>query len=252
MTDYHPSQPHGSIQEIADGVFWVRGSIRMGPGLRIPRNMVIVKSGDELAVISAVRLSEEGEAALAKLGTVRHVIKIGAVHGIDDPYYVARHGAAYWSIPGAARPNQDPAPDRALTPDSLPIADAELFTFDDAIRKEGALVIQRSGGILITCDSVQHWPDTDGCSLPGKLIARAIGFTRRPAQIGPPWRKRSTPKGGSLRGDFERLATLEFKHLIGGHGAPLLDTARTDLAATIAATYGDSTDRDSGARLRGT
>jgi hypothetical protein len=237
MTQFFAPQPHGPIQEISDGVFWVHGSIRMGPGVRIARNMAIVTSGDELAVISAVRLDDDGEAALAKLGSVRHVIKLGAFHGIDDAYYLFRYGAAYWSIPGAARP-QDPPPDRALTADSLPIADAELFTFDAATRKEGALLIKRAGGILITCDAVQHWPDTAGCSLAAKVVSRLLGFTRRPAQIGPPWRKQMTPEGGSLRGDFERLAALEFKHLIGGHGSVLRDTARDDLRATIAATFG--------------
>lgn len=234
------TQPHGPIQEIAEGVFWVRGSIRMGPGVRITRNMVIVRSGGELAVVSAVRLDAAGEAALAELGTVRHVIKIGASHGIDDRYYVSRFGAAYWSIPGAARAHEPP-PDRVLGGEALPIADAELFTFDGAVGKEGALLIKRAGGILVTCDAVQHWPDTEGCSLPAKAISRLFGFTSRPAQIGPPWRKRMTPKGGSLRGDFERLAALEFKHLIGGHGAVLRDTARDDLKATIAATYGPAT-----------
>ena len=53
---------------------------------------------------------------------------------------------------------------------------------------------------MITCDSVQNWPDTRGCSLPAKLVTRAMGFTRRPAQIGGPWRKFMTPKGGTRNG----------------------------------------------------
>ena len=70
-----------------------------------------------------------------------------------------------------------------------------------------------------------------------RLVAHLIGFRKRPAQIGPPWRKRMTPDGGTLKSDFERLAELNFAHLIAAHGEPLIDTARQDLIATINATY---------------
>ncbi len=101
-------------------------------------------------------------------------------------------------------------------------------------------MVRRAGGILITCDAVQNWPDTRGCSAIAKVATRLMGFTKRPAQIGPPWRKGMTPPGESLREDFERLAALEFRHLIGGHGAPLRDTAKADFGRTVVATFGAS------------
>lgn len=228
--------PHGPIEEIAEDVFWVQGSIQFAPGMRLTRNMAIVRSGEEVTVVSPVRLSPAGEAELERLGTVRHVVKIGFFHGIDDAYYLERFGATYWALPGGARP-QDPTPQQELRPESLPIPDAELFEFRETKDKEGALLIRRAGGILITCDSVQNWPDTKGCSPPARLVAHLIGFRRRPAQIGPPWRKRMTPADGSLKSDFERLAQLEFGHLIGAHGRPLRDSAKQDLQATVQATF---------------
>ncbi|MBK7584387.1 MAG: hypothetical protein IPI67_29800 [Myxococcales bacterium] len=236
MADHPAAEPHGPIQEIADGVFWVQGSVRMGPGVRIPRNMVVVRAGEDLTLISAVRLSAAGEAELERLGKVRHVVKIGAFHGMDDAHSVERFKASYFALPGGTR-ESEPKPDRELSPTSLPFDDAELFCFEQTKKKEAALLVKRDGGILITCDAVQNWPDTSGCSPMAKVVTRLFGFTKRPAQIGPPWRKGMTPEGGSLRGDFERLAALEFRHLIGGHGAPLRDTARTDLAATVRATF---------------
>jgi hypothetical protein len=124
-----------------------------------------------------------------------------------------------------------------LADDALPISDAALFTFRDTSNEEAALLIQRGDGILITCNSVQNWPNSAGCSLLAKAAAKLMGFTVRPAQIGPPWRKRMTPEGGSLRTDFERLAALDFKHLVGAHGSPLLETAKRDLVATVTATF---------------
>lgn len=231
------AEPHGALEEIAEGVFWVQGSIKMGPGVRISRNMAIVRSGTDLTVISSVRLSEEGELALGKLGTVRHVVKIGASHGRDDAYYMSRFDAPYWALPGGAR-KVDPTPSRELSPTSLPFEDAELFQFEHTLRKEAAIVVKRAGGILITCDALQHWPNTKGCSAMAKLVARGIGFLKTPVVIGPPWRKSMTPPKGSLQEDFDRLASLEFKHMVGAHGAALRDTAKENVRIAIDMVYG--------------
>ncbi len=236
MSEHPLAMPHGPIDEFADDVFWVRGTVRMGPGLRVPRVMTIVRSGDDLTLISAVRLSTKAEAELERLGKVRNVVKIGFFHGMDDAYCLERFGAEYWALPGGSR-SAEPNPTRELTPDSLPIPDAELFTFEKTFKKEAALLVKRAGGILITCDAVQNWPSTEGCSLLGKAVTAMMGFTKRPANIGGPWRKAMTPRGGSLREDFERLAALDFKHLIAAHSAPLRDTAKSDLEATIQANF---------------
>ena len=113
MTNYAPVMPHGSIEEIANDVFWVQGSIQFAPGMRLTRNMAIVRSGEELTVVSPVRLSPTGEAELERLGKVRHVVKIGFFHGVDDAYYLERFGATYWALPDGAR-SQDPRPDEEL------------------------------------------------------------------------------------------------------------------------------------------
>ncbi len=228
--------PHGPIELVADDVFWLRGSVALGPGLRITRNMTIVRSGDELSLFHAVRLSSEGEAELAKLGTVKNVVKLANAHGMDDAYYLDRFAATYWALPGGAR-DQDPEIQQELRDDNLPIDEAKLFAFRDSNEKEAALLVERGDGILITGDAVQNWPDTAGCSLPAKLVCRLMGFLKRPAQIGPPWRKMMTPKDGTLRPDFERLANLDFVHIVPVHGRPLMNTAKHDLKATIEATF---------------
>ncbi len=237
MSEHPPALPHAPLQEIADGVYSVRGSVRITGLIRIMRNMVVVRDGDDLTVISAVRLSPEGEAELEKLGKVRHVVKIGAFHGMDDAYYLERFGAAYWALPGGAR-KHDPKPDHELGEGSLPFPDAELFAFQKTVQKEAALLVRRAGGILVTCDAAQAWSDTRGCSVAAKVMIPLLGFTRRPAVIGPPWRKAMTPEGGTLREDFDRLASLEFAHMIGAHGGLLRDVAKRELTAAVAATFG--------------
>ncbi|MCA9529833.1 MAG: hypothetical protein KC543_06835 [Myxococcales bacterium] len=230
-------EAHGPIEEVVDGVYWVRSRFRMAPGVRISRNMTIVADGGALTLVNPVRLSAIGERALAKLGTVAHVVKLGYFHDVDDAYTLDRFGAPYWALPEGTRRDFPPATE-TLRPDHLPLRDATLFAFEDTRKPEAALRIDRGGGVLITCDSLQHWPDTAGCSLPAKVATRRMGFLKRRATIGPPWHTAMRPKEGTLERDFRRLLDLPFEHLIGAHGAPLRGGARDAVAETVAATFG--------------
>jgi len=134
MPTYPAAAAHGPIELIANDVFWVRGSIGLGPGLRITRNMVIVRSGDTLTLIHAVRLSPEGEAELHKLGTVKNVVKAAHAHGQDDAYYLDKFDATYWALPKGAR-DQDPKVQQELSDENLPFDDAKLFEFREPKRR---------------------------------------------------------------------------------------------------------------------
>jgi hypothetical protein len=85
-----PLLPHGPIEEVFPDVFLVRGSFAPSRGIRFDRNMTIVRKGGELVVLNSVRLSDDGEAQLAKLGKLKHVVRLGAFHGADDGYFVER------------------------------------------------------------------------------------------------------------------------------------------------------------------
>ena len=64
-----------------------------------------------------------------------------------------------------------------------------------------------------------------------------MGFRGR-ACIGPGWRKQSEPKDGKgFAADFDKLLALSWKHALGGHGAPMKDTARDDLRASVQKIY---------------
>lgn len=223
-------EPHNDIEEILTDVFRVSGSVVFAPLMRLTRNMIIVREGSALTLVNAVRLNPETEAKLEALGTVKNVVKIG-VHSMDDAYYIDRFGTTSWALPGV----EHGASPRRLTSEDLPFA-CRLFVFEHTVEPEGALLLERDGGLLITCDSVQNWEHTEGCSAAAKVATKLMGFMR-PAQIGPPWRKRMTPKGGSLKPDFDRMVELPFSHLIGGHGEPLNDKANELLRATITHTW---------------
>ena len=234
MTDLPGLEPHGSLQEFAPDIYTLTGSVVMAPLLRLPRNMVVVRSGGDLTLINAVRLNDEGLEALDALGAVKHVVKIG-MHGMDNAFYVQKYGARLWALPGVEHGHGQKTTDE-LSEDNLPFAGCRLFAFEATNQPEAALLHEKAE-LLITCDSVQNWTSTEGCSPAASLVTRMMGFIK-PAQIGPPWRKRMTPKGGSLQPDFERLASLPFRHLIGGHGDPLRDHAKDRFKETIKRVYG--------------
>jgi hypothetical protein len=232
---YPAAQAHEPIREIAPDVFFVPGTMQMAPLMRISRNMTVIRDGGDLTLVNAIRLTSAGEDALQRLGTVRHVMRLGCVHGLDDAYSVARFGAQFWCQAGSTR-YPEPAPDHVLREGGpLPVGDAQLFVFRETRLPESALLLRR-GGVLVTCDSLQHYGDWRRHSLAARLVMPLLGFSRT-TLIGPPWKKHLTPPGGSLRADFERLASLEFDTLISAHGTPLVGGARGAVRAAIDRAY---------------
>lgn len=102
MDQFPPQLPHGKIQEILPDIFFVKGQIRIDsePVSEFSRNMVIIRDGDELTLINSVRLDEAGLKQLDSLGSVRHLIKLGAFHGRDDAFYLERYRIPLWAPSG--------------------------------------------------------------------------------------------------------------------------------------------------------
>jgi len=230
-----PAYPHDDPTEIAPDVFLVRGSLRMNPLIRISRNMTIVRQDGELSLINPIRVDERGLAALRRLGRVRRIVSLGALHGIDDPWWRDTHGVETWVRAGSSR-YPAPAEHRPLEPGRpLPFADARLFAFG-SIEPESAILIERGNGLLLTCDSLQHYGDYRHMSPAARVVLPFIGFPKRMV-VGPIWLKAMTPPGGSLRGDFERLLEWRFDSLVAAHGSFLPAGAHRAARAAVDAAF---------------
>lgn len=231
-----PVMPHGQFEEVFPNVFFVTGTTRpnfQGLNWQFSRNMVVVREGDSLTLINTVRLDDAGLAALDALGKVRHVVKLGFFHGIDDAFYVGRYDAKLWALPGM-RHESGMLTDQELTPGGeLPFSNASFFQFETAEQPEGLLLLHQNGGILISCDSLQNWAVADHYfDEASKERMAQFGFIR-PANVGPGWRMFSKPQAG----DFARIKELAFKHLLPAHGTPLLDVAKEKLGETFKELY---------------
>ena len=236
MSNFPPALSHGNLEEVFPDVFFITGAMEtvlQDIDWKFSRNMTIVREGDRLIIINSVRLSDEGLAELDKLGRVTDVIRLGALHGRDDPFYVDRYGAEYWTMPQMSHDSGLQAT-RSLTTDDLPISDASIFEFNTTQIPEGILRLDRAGGILIACDALQNWlsPDEFFSDSSRDMMTQMGFFT--PANLGPVWVQRAEPGAD----DFARLKSLTFKHALCGHGAPLRDTAHEDFTATIQRVFG--------------
>lgn len=213
---------HDPIEEIQTDVFMVRGCIRLNALMTITRNMAIVRHAGELTLVDPIRLSVAEEKRLEALGTIKRILRLGPMHGVDDPYYMERYGAELWA-PGPSDVHPEPKP--TLTFDAmteLPFPDAGLFCFQGLKQPEAALLLKRGKGLLITCDAIQNYGDYRHNNLPARLVMPFIGFPKTTI-VGPIWMKMMTPEGGSLESEFRRLLELDFDQLLSAHGS-LLET----------------------------
>ncbi len=217
MTNETPIYPHGNVEEIAEDIFMLRGSIKMNPLVRITRNMGIIRNGEELSLINPVRVNAKVEAQLLKLGNIKHVLRLGCFHGVDDPYYVEKFGAKMWAQPGGTTYTV-PKIDKELSAVSpLPFEHGEIFEFAGTIQPECALVMSGGRRLLFTCDAIQNYGDYSYNNIAAKILMPLIGFPRT-TLVGPIWLKIQTPEGESLESEFRRLLGFRFDSLLSAHG----------------------------------
>ncbi len=234
---YPPAYPHDPIVEIAPEIFLARGAIALNPVLRISRNMVIIRNDGEITVINPIRLNPEEEQKLKALGTVKHVLRSGAMHGLDDPYYVDTFGATFWCQEGGTTYTV-PKIDHPLTEGcNLPFPNAELFCFRGTVQPESAILFNVGKGVLVMCDAVQHYGDYKHNNLPARLLMPFIGFPKTTI-VGPIWVKIMTPDGQTLKPEFDRLLTLDFDALISAHGSFLKTGAKPAVKTAVEKIYG--------------
>ena len=183
MDQFAQPQPHGPLEEVFPGIHFVTGTMKtqlMGAHWHFSRNMTVVQEGDALTLINSVRLDDAGLRQLDALGRVVNVVRIGALHGLDDAFYKAHYGAAYWAPPGVPQP-AGLLPDHTLLPGgSMPFSACSVFAFEHTKLPEAILHIEREGGILVACDALQNWvkPDEFFSAESRQTMAKMASFKR--------------------------------------------------------------------------
>jgi hypothetical protein len=235
MTQYHDVMPHGPIKEVLPNIFFVTGTMEnefFGSMWKFSRNMTIVRENNDLTIFNSVRLNDDGLAALDKLGRVVNVVRLGDMHGVDDRFYVDRYQAKFWALPDMTI-EEGLQIDEALSADNLPVANSSLFVFDTVKRPECILRLDRDGGVMIACDSLQNWVAPDEFFSEETVeTMQGMGFFT-PANLGPAWMHGSEPQAE----DFARLKEVPFEHAFCGHGEPVIGGAQRQYHETFARVF---------------
>lgn len=232
MTQYPAPMPHGEIQEVFKDVFFVSGTMKgefFGSMWQFSRNMTIVRENGKLTLLNSVRLTDAGLAALEKLGTVVNVVRLGDMHGIDDPFYIDRYKASFWALPGM-HVQEGLTVDKVLSENGeMPFENCSLFEFRSVKRPECILRLDREGGVMIACDSLQNWIEPDQFFDEATVATMQKMNFFKPANLGPAWMYTNEPDAS----DFVRLKDIPFEHALCGHGYPLLNNGQKKFQQTF-------------------
>ena len=232
--------PHDPPKQIAEDLFVVHGCVKPNAVVRFTRNMAIVRDQGKLTLINPVRMDDAGLMGLEELGEIAHVLRLGPMHGMDDPFYVERYGANLWAFEGGTT-YTTPAITHALSESgALPFSNAILFAFSHVIEAEGVILLERSPGILLTCDSIQsyatfpHMPHTNWLA---RRMLPLLGFNRE-TLIGPLWMKLAVEDRHGIKAEFERLSRLDFDQLLSAHGTFVSKGAHTQVEHAFVKMFG--------------
>lgn len=216
---------HGEIKEVFKDVFFVTGTMKnefFGSMWQFSRNMTIVSEDGNLTIFNSVKLDEEGLKALDQLGKVINVVRLGDMHGIDDSFYINRYNAKFWALPDMTIESSLKIDKPLIVGGELPVKDSSLFVFTTVQRPECILKLNKEGGIMIACDSLQNWVEPDEFFDASTVDTMTQMNFFQPANLGPAWMHASQPQAD----DFIRLKEVQFKHALCGHGTPLLHNAQ--------------------------
>ena len=232
--------PHDAPKQIAGDLFVVHGCVRLNPVIRFTRNMLVIRDQGQLTLINPVRMDDAGLSGLEALGDVAHVLRLGPMHGMDDPFYVDRYKAKFWSLEGGTT-YTTPAITNVLEEcGALPFPNASLFVFGYMTQPEGAILLQRSKNVLLTCDGIQSYstaPNKPHTNLITRLLMPFIGFPNK-TLIGPAWIKLLVEDKEGIKSEFERLLQLDFDQLIAAHGTFLPSGAHAEVEQAFGKMFG--------------
>jgi hypothetical protein len=238
MDKLPPALPHGDLEEVFFDVFHVTGMMKtslMNADWQFSRNMVVVRDRGALTLINSIRLDDVGLTQLDRLGRVVNVVRIGSLHGRDDAFYKTHYGAELWALPGMTGDHGCTIDRELNSTKEMPFAGCSMLTFRTTKTPEGILHIDRAGGILVSCDSLQNWVAPDEFfSAETRQMMTEMGFFQR-ANFGPLWMRINEPQ----KQDFLcLLGKLSFRHVLCGHGEPLRDIANDAYGARIRQVFG--------------
>ena len=252
---------HGGLvrlDEVAGPDEWwaLEGTVVVKDTLTLKRTMYVRRAGGEggaVTICGPVRVSDDVEKQIAALGTVKHVVRVTSLHGVDDAYYVDKFKATAWApapldVGGSAS--------QRWPVDALPYSQYSEAEPPVEALGEGARVLMvpckadkcvepviflSSAKAIISGDFIGSYDmayskgivkgspltrvsDLD-VGLKSRIILRVLGLTK-PAQTMKPFVSGRATSLADLKTFNARLLELDWDTLFSAHGAPIVGGAK--------------------------
>lgn len=204
---------------------------------RINRNMVIIENKGDLTVIDPLKLTAEGTQKIAKLGRVKHIVRLGSSpHAyLEDGYYLELYPYSLRWAPGTFTENSKsrslPIDRQLKDKGTAPVPGCRVFVFQHTSQPEAVLLLERqsNGNLLITGGCLQSQKQNEFVNTPTVAKMKLNGLLESDVVVSPPWLKviGPPPTAGiqiqknhmkNMRKDFQRLLGLRFNRLLSTSG----------------------------------
>jgi hypothetical protein len=197
--------PHGPLVEVDDGILTVAGEIVMPLG-RFPRRMTVVAlAGGGTAIYSAIALDAPEMARIEAVGPPSILIVPGDAHRMDAAIWKQRYPKLRVVAPPGAEAKVSEVVPVDATSDILDDPKVRWTIVPGTGGHEGALVVQRAGGVTIVCNdvigNVAH-PHGIGAHIMGRLMGFGVSEPQVPRVI----KHRVVDDAKALAGQFRAWA----------------------------------------------
>jgi len=167
--------PHGSLEQLDEGLETVAGEIRMPLG-NFPRRMTIVSlQGGRSAIWSAIPVDEPTMKRIQAMGRIAFLIVPNPGHRLDVRAWKARFPDARVACTSGAREGVEKVIPVEVVGDALDDPAVRMLTVPGLAEKEAALSVERQGRVTLVLNdilaNVRH-PRGFGA----QIMARAFGF----------------------------------------------------------------------------
>jgi len=234
MDNFPKPYPLDGVEEVFANIFEFRTTNeekQFGLTFRFPRNMHVIKEGDDLTIVNSARLDDDELKELEKLGSVKNLVSIGCRHGKDDAFYIDRYKPKFW-VTKNMKYRCNKKPDVELTPGGeMPFSDCDICILKTVKNSEGILIINREGGILLTCDAILANTQELGKQLKGvtAFLFKLSGVVSDLPPIPLTFRMDTKAKAE----DYKPIKSINYIHLISAHGAAIKGDAKEKLEKSL-------------------
>jgi hypothetical protein len=178
--------PHGKFVEVDDGVLTVAGEIRMPLG-NFPRRMTVVRlGGGRTAIYSAIALEEPEMARIEAMGRPAFLIVPSDGHRLDAKIWKQRYPNLFVIAPAGGQAGVADVVAVDATDDILDDPSVRFVTVPGTGGHEGALEVDRAGGLTIVCNdviaNVTH-PHGIGARIMGRLMGFGVSEPQVPRVV---------------------------------------------------------------------